>query len=340
MELSHFVQVLSVALTASARPIYLISSQGAYAGAVVHSAGDILVGSRRHEAQVAASLQEAIRTSDQHDQGLSEIVQVLNLLKDDEDPSFTPQMLSTPRRLNQAFRQFKIDNADRKTLQQALAKLEFPQTYWDPKDKGKLGVVIDLILNDSEPSIDSPMPYKSDVIFSSNRIQTTLAGYGDHAPTFSLISGNLSISMKKSFKNKDGRLQNSSFKDAGVTHVPIYVLPLQQAATTWATFKAHNILHITTRAGRPTGSRMSIPQGGEEGQALLLQLARFAKHVNVGKRRAAESDDEEDAAETIKRLSKKLKMSEATAAQFAALAGIAGPSTTGAELNLGEDMDE
>lgn len=336
MELSHLIQAMEIAFSMNARPIMLQSSHGRYAGTVIISRSDILKGSLPIESETAAQLQENIRGYDSHDRGLSEIAQILNNLKDDDDPEITPQHLSSPRRINRQFRRFSIDQECRKRLQEALARLDFPQKFYEVKDKGRLSVLVDQILNDTEPSIDAPLPYKSDVIFTSNLTLLALGAYGTTAPTFSLVTADRTIPLQKSQKGKDGKLVNNSLKDANISHLPVFDLPLQQAAAAWDNLKKNAIIKINVAAGKPSGARLQIPRATQEGQAFQIQLGRFVKSAaNPNPKRKRDANEEEaTAVQDAKRLLKRLKLQGADAEQFMALAGL-----SAADLNLGDDED-
>lgn len=345
MALSHIFQILVIALEGRFRPVALTSGRGEYLGSLLIGKHALLKGAQIIQPVGPKALLEETKSLDGHTKGISKLVEIFNDLAD-EGVEYSSGMLTSPRRINSIIRNLKINAECRLKIQEAVSLLDFHQTYWYYKDQKRLETTISLFVADGEPGPDDPMPYKSDAIFTSNKTQLLLAGYGERAPSFCLPTADRSIPLLRDERIKSSdRSVNNSLQKAGVSHLPVYILPLQQAALAWDGMKKNCVLRIKERAGKPEGAFQLYPGKLAVAQRYLSLLSKcIPKKVPTkgkGKKRAvAEDDDNEVTPEEVKRMMKRLKLQGDSANQFMSLLGMTpGASTSGA--TTGEDaMDD
>lgn len=345
MALSHIFQILVIALEGRFRPVALTSGRGEYLGSVLIGKHALLKGAQIIQPVGPKALLEETKSLDGHTKGIAKLVEIFNEIAD-EGVEYSGGMLTSPRRINSIIRSLKINAENRLKIQEAVSLLDFHQTYWYYKDQKRLEATIITFVAGGEPGPDEPMPYKSDAIFTSNKTQLLLAGYGERAPSFCLPEADKSIPLLRDERVKAAnKTVNNTLQKAGVSHLPVYILPLQQAALAWDGMKKNGILRIKERAGKPEGAFQLYPGKLAVAQSFLSQLSKcIPKKVpakGAGKKRvAAEDDDNEVSPEEVKRMMKRLKLQGDSANQFMALLGVT-PGAISSGAATGEDaMDD
>lgn len=332
MLLSHAFQAYSLGIDSRLRPTILTTSSGDYLGCVLSGSATLYKGAAKVQIKDREELDSEIHNLDTHIRGIKKLCGIFSTI--DPTTTYEESYFNTPRRIHNIIRKLKIGPEERKEIMVCLDLVLFPQTFWNPKDPRNLMTTMQQVASREYPADTEPIPYRSDVMFSHNHVQSILSVYGEQVPSFSHPSGGMTVPILPNEKrsNKDGTLYNATLKKVGISSLPLFLQGYQQATQSWENISKNHFLAIKAKAGRPEGAHHSFPVGRKETDELLVTLGKvFAKTPGGGKKKRVREEKTEDVdMESAKRLMKKLKLQTEDADLLRRMLGIsevAGPSS-------------
>lgn len=341
MELSHILYGLKLGLLGGFRPAMLFGDNKQYKGLVLIGDGAILKGAQLIERTSPSTTRTLCEGLDSHARGLKELAAIFNNLEQEEGVTYTPEVFTSPRFIHRIIQRFKITPEQRAEIKKALNLLDFPQKYWNPMDPQNILRAVRLIKSGVRPEDSEPYPYRSELFFSNSLYHEVLAVFGEKVPCISVLEAEGRFQIIKNQKpqgKKGASYENLSLRKVSVTHLPVFHLSLQQAASVWERILRDKLLVFNSKNGRPQGVVQSFPEASVEAQAILQELGKksSAEKAASGSKRKREEDNKEPSAIEVQRMVKKMKKMGMSAEQFMSLMG----STSGGTTTAGDQGDE
>lgn len=334
--LSHIIFGLSLALQTGALPAIVHNASGDYQGFVLIGMNfRIRKGPKIMKPVDKEDFDTALFNLDTHGAALRSIVTIINGYVEtpkkndndiDEYYSIHANMITLPRQLHNILRRIKLKPVDTKEISHALKRLSFNQQYWNPKDVGSIEKLIKKISSGLFPDSDWPIPYKTQVMFTSNRYHSALSVFGTKAPSLSLTAGT-SVAL---FQSKTGSTLTK--KEGGrpvLPVVPIFILPLDEASAAWKqVFDNHN-LYVRYKRNREgiEGAAKGLSPEAPNAQSLFTTLMRALPIDAPGRKRARDSSGVNQEAQD-RLVKKQRKDTEANVRQSAMLMSKLGLKTS------------
>jgi hypothetical protein len=313
MVLSHIIFGLDLALQTGAMPCVVRSKDGEYQGfTLVGGAMAVHKGSRFIPLSSDEELKQELLNLDTHSAALRDIANIINTYiesgstedGDEEYFDIRPSLITLPRQLHNIMRGIKFKPEDSKTILQCLKKLTFRQEYWNPKDTLHIERAINQMSKVDFPNSSWPIPYRTQVMFSSNRFQSILSAFGSQVPTLSLTSGT-SVPLFKT-RNKSTLTAKEGGK-AILPEVPIFIRPLDESATAWKQVFDNQYLYVRYKRNREgiDGASKALKIESNDAQSLFSTLIAALPVKDTGKKRTLE--DSEVSQEQRGRLDKRMR---------------------------------
>lgn len=298
MALSHIIFGLDLALQTGTCPAIIHSPDGDYQGFVLFGTlYQIIKGSSAIVPLEEAELKIELRNLDTHGAALRAIIEIINGYKEDprdEDSDYytwSAAVISLPRQLHNIIRRISLKPADQKEILKHLKCLSFRQEYWNPKNSKHVERAIMKLGSQDYPDSSWPIPYKTQVMFSSNRFQSILSVFGSQVPTLSLTSGSAVPLVKTRAKS------TLTMKEGGrpvLPEMPIYIRPLDEASTAWKMVFDNHQLYVRYKRNREgiDGAAKSMKLEDVRTQELFNTLMAQLPDQSTNKKRKATDSEE------------------------------------------------
>lgn len=321
MAAAHMFLTISYGLQAGMTPVFLSGPGNAYFGSVLFGDVTVLKGPVPIAARSWDELRKEIKGLDTHTRGLESLCQIFNDLEEDKTVRYEPALFDRPRKIHNVITKYTFNQETRANIVKALHLLDYPQTFWNPRNLQDLEKVINMIATESIPSMEDPIPFRSDVMFSTNKLQIALSLFGEKVPCFSLAEGGNPLPLGAIREDAKDGFKNPAFKKAGVTHVPVYLTGHAQAVAAWRPLIKNSSLIIKTKGSKPEGAFWNVPAQTSDGCTIVKALWKaFRPKAEPKKRSRAEEEGEIDE-DVVRRVMKKLKAQGSTNKQFLDLVG-------------------
>jgi len=231
-EYSHMLFLIDLAITSGVklRPVYL---SGTYCGCVFYTETCVVsLGSTIYVPQDKEGLNAGITKLKSHDAALAEICAILSAMeKPDGDEEevwvVSPSSITSARHLHNSFRTRTFNDRQKNELVALVKKLRFEQNLWDVTNPEHVRQAVHSIILKQFP--DSIIPFSirlTDALFTKNPIYSTLAAFGNKAP--SLRGGGTQILRRIAadfYKKID--------KPGVLTGIPVFAKAHNEALTDW-----------------------------------------------------------------------------------------------------------
>jgi len=304
--LSHMIFGLELAIQTGCLPSIVHSESDEYLGFVLIGLNLVQSGANVVKALKEDELRHELLSLDTHALALRTIVGVINTYKesDDEYYNITEKLITLPRQLHNILRPIKLSPADTTTISNNLKKLCFRQSYWVGSDPTVVEKTIRMLGSDEFPPSHWPINFKSQVMFTSNRFQSILSVFGSQVPCLSRLNGTcvplFETAKENTLTKKEGGRQI-------LPELPIYVLPLIEAAQAWKQVFDQRNLYVIFSPGRKgvDSARKAYKADSEIAKSLFRTLMiNLPPQVQLTGKRKATSDlgpNKEDSTERKKR---------------------------------------
>jgi len=328
MEITHIFFMIELAMSSGAKPLIIQKSDKSYLGTVlIGKKLSIVKNGRVLDISPVSEVKERIAALDTHLTALQAVVVLLNSVLTDEEGKVSAELLQTPRAIHNIVRRKTLTPEMAKNLKACFIKLSFRQDYWDPKDELRFSFLIEKFGKGEYLDNDAPIPYKTDVMFTSNIYQSTLSAFGSKAPTPSLLTGRSVLIPKET--RKDKLLDRKSGGKYILPGVPIYVMPYIEASKGWANLKKTYSMYIKlNNTGNISEASKVFPRDSEQARNIVGLLSKYFGYDEkqaalTGKKRGRDDDTEEEE-DAGKRARKTSRTSKAISSEFSVLFGSLG----------------
>lgn len=314
---SHMIYALNVAIQGGFDIIPIIKA-GEYVGCVLSGDSAAYYNSNIVQPDTVGELKKQVSSMTSHSNALEDILNILRplqLYKTEVTRDIESTKVDTSRKLHYAITDRKLNPEIIALIEPLIKKLRFTEVHFKVVDEGHLLTTIEAIANKSRLDPMAPFDLSVGATFTSSLVLSTLAAYGQIAPSFiNSAAPNSVVSIKEGFLK--GTTQGA------LRGIPVFGRPLQQAVEDWKTVKKTGALTFRTKGQDATGHMKVadiarfVEQNDDEGRQIYKLLLQYGKK-GLKKRARDDEDDSftgvsktEAEAESSQRSQKKRKTEE------------------------------
>jgi len=247
MAISHLVFCLDLALATGDIP-KVVMSGSSYDGIVLLGSTTYVKGKVLHVPSSVVDLRSQVMGFSSHDVALGSLCTLISSVKTGNGlaEQVATAAITTPRQIHNLLRDRTFDNDQQGSIAKLLLKLNFNQTFWDPKDPRRMSQAVLSIGGGTFLPDEAPIMYTNAVMMTKDIITSTLLAFGSRAPTFS-SKGEFDLVIPK---------DPSAFftgKASALPGLPVFIMHIQQACESWKTWTRSGLFLFETATGKKKG---------------------------------------------------------------------------------------